>query len=148
DFSKEQRDWKPDIKSVWSKKVRELLGPCLEDTRQKIGFQERVRALKFAPLGDCRRQFALRAGAPTMEWEVTNEEDGRADAAGQINHDADRPAKLQTTPDAPTLAPEADAALGLATDGAASPAPDQEPAQDELDGQLEPVEEEPEDIEW
>jgi hypothetical protein len=67
EFSKEQRDWKPDVKPVWSKKVRELLGKCVDHTRQKIGFQERVRALKFAPLDDCRHHFALRAGAPNME---------------------------------------------------------------------------------
>jgi hypothetical protein len=35
DFSKEQRDWRPEVKCVWSKKVRELLGQCVDDTRQK-----------------------------------------------------------------------------------------------------------------
>ena len=115
--------------------------------------------MKFAPLGDCRRQFAFRAGAPDMEWEPTNEEEGRADAAGQINRDGDRPAKLRTPPDAPKLAPESDTELGLASNGAArqgsesgkpaaSPVPEKDPAQDELDGQWEAVEEEPEDVEW
>jgi hypothetical protein len=159
DFSKEQRDWKPVVKSVWSRKLRDILGDCVDDTRQKIGLQERVRAFKFAPLDDCRRQFATRAGAPTMEWEPTNEEEGRADTARQINQDADTPAKLQTPPDAPKLAPESDAELGLASVGtagqgsesgkpAASPVPEKNPSQDELDGQCEPVEEEPEDVEW
>jgi hypothetical protein len=94
-----------------------------------------------------------------MEWEPTNEEDERVDAAGQINRDGDRPAKLRTPPDAPKLAPESDTELGLASNGAArqgsesgkpaaSPVPDQEPAQDELDGQWEPVEEEADDVEW
>jgi hypothetical protein len=154
DFSKEQRDWRPDVKSVWSKKMRELLGRCVQETRQKHHWQNiRVRALRFTPLGECRRQFELRAGAPTMEWEPTNEEDERVDAAGQINRDADRPAKIQTPPDAPKLAPEADAALGLAANGAAgqpaaSPVPEKDPAKDERDGQWEPAEEEPEDVEW
>ena len=97
DFSKEQRDWRPDVKSVWSKKMRELLGPCVQETKQKHQWQDiRVRAFKFAPLGECRSQFALRAGAPNMEWEPTNEEDDGPDAAGQISQDADRPANLQT----------------------------------------------------
>jgi len=161
DFSKEQRDWKPDVKPVWSKKVRELLGPCVQETRQKHPLQNiRVRAFMFAPLADCRRQFALRAGAPTMEWEPTNDEDDRADAAKQIKQDADRLARLQTPTDAPKLTPESDTELGLASDGAAgqgsesskpaaSPVPEKDPAQDELDDiEWEPVEEEPEDVEW
>src|SRR5262249_6021979 len=153
-------DWRPDVKSVWSKKVRELLDPCVDDIRCKIDDYPRARALRFALLGDCRRQFALRAGAPNMEWEPTNEEEGRADTAGQINQDADTPAKLQTPPDAPKLAPDSETDRELASNGAAGrgsenggeppalPAPDQEPALDELDGQWEPVEEEPEDVEW
>jgi hypothetical protein len=158
-FTKQQRDWRPDVKSVWSRKLRDLLGECVDDARQKIGFQERVRAFKFAPLDDCRRQFALRAGAPTMEWEPTNEENGRGDAAGQIGQDADRPVELETPPDASKLAPESDTELGLASNGAAgqgsesgkpaaSPVPEKDPAKDDLDGQWEAVEEEPEDVEW
>jgi hypothetical protein len=154
-FSKEQRDYRPDVKSVWSKKVRELLGPCLEDTRQKIGFQDRVRALRFAPLSDCRRQFATCAGAPNMEWEATNEEDEGPYAARHINQDAGGPVELETPPDAPKLAPESDTELGLASNEASGQGsenmgepPGKQPAQDELDGLWEPVEEEPEDVEW
>jgi hypothetical protein len=118
----------------------------------------RTRSFRFAPLGDCRREFELRSGTANIEWEA--EEGERADVAGQINHDADRPAKLQTAPDAPTLAPDSETDRELSSNGAAGqgsgnggdppapPAPDQEPAQDELDGQWEPVEEEPEDVEW
>jgi hypothetical protein len=73
DFSKHQRSWRPDVKHVWSKKLRELLGLCMEDTRQNSS--QRVRAFKFAPLADCRRQFATLAGAPNIEWEPANEED-------------------------------------------------------------------------
>jgi hypothetical protein len=162
EFSKEQRDWRPDVKSVWSRKLRDLLGSCVEDTRQKIGWQDRVRAFRFAPLGDCRHQFALCAGAPNMEWEPTNEEDERQLAARQINQDADTPAKLNTLLDAPLLAPESDADLRLPSKGAAgqgnesgsaaaSLVPDNEPVEDELDGaqweqpEGEPIEEEPEE---
>ena len=160
DFSKEQRDWKPDVKSVWSKKMRELLGTCVQETRQKHHFQNtRVRAFRLLPLSDCRRQFALRAGAPNMEWEPTNEEDERADGAEQINQDADGPAKLKTPPDAPKLAPESDTepapneAAGQGTgdmgEPPGTPAPEKEPAEDELhDIYREAIEEEPEDIEW
>jgi len=73
DFSKHQRHWRPDVKAVWSKKLRELLGPCMEDARQK-NYTQRVRAFKFAPLADCRRQFASHSGAPNIEWEPANEE--------------------------------------------------------------------------
>ena len=54
-----------------------------------------------------------------MEWEPTNDEDDRADAAKQIKQDADRLARLQTPTDAPKLTPESDTELGLASDGAA-----------------------------
>jgi len=40
-----------------------------------------------------------------MEWEPTNEEDERADAARPIKQDAGRPVELETPPDAPQLQP-------------------------------------------
>jgi hypothetical protein len=140
DFTKQQRDWRPDVKSVWSKKVRELLGQCVDDARQKIGFQDRVRVLRFAPLSDCRRQFALRAGAPKMEWEPTNEEDERADAARQIKQDAGRPVELETPLDAPQLQPV------IEPDDAPDVGPEPEP-EDGPELEWEPVIE-PEDEEW
>jgi hypothetical protein len=95
-----------------------------------------------------------------MEWERTNEEDERADAARQTVPDADGPAELQTPLDTPELAPEPDTEF-LARNGAAGQArenmggqpvtltPEKEPAQDELDDiQWEPTEEEPEGVEW
>ena len=72
DFSKQQHDWRPEIKAVWSKKVRTVLGPCVGDTRQTTG-KERVRSFKFAPLADCRRQFANHI--PDLEWEPDDEPD-------------------------------------------------------------------------
>ena len=91
-----------------------------------------------------------------MEWEPTNEEDERADAAGQIEPDADGPAKLQTPVDAPKLAPESDTELDFAPNGAAGQGtgvkgepPGKEPAEDELDdGERDPIEDEPDDVEW
>ncbi len=85
DFSKHQRYWRPDAKHVWSKRLRELLGPCMEDTRQN--YTQRVRAFKFAPLADCRCRFATVAGAPNIEWEPANDEDERAGPAiGAAEH--------------------------------------------------------------
>jgi hypothetical protein len=86
DFSKHQRHWRPDANHVWSKKLRKLLGTCMEDTRQKNDTQ-RVRAFKFAPLADCRRRFATIAGAPNIEWEPANDEDECAGPAiGAAEH--------------------------------------------------------------
>jgi hypothetical protein len=95
-----------------------------------------------------------------MEWEPANEEDGRADAAGQVSQPADRLARPPMPPDAPKLSPKSDAELKLPSKEAAgqcnesgSPAaslvPEKDPAQDEHDGvEWEPLEEEPEDVEW
>jgi hypothetical protein len=68
EFSKERREWQPEIKDLWSKKIRKVLSPCVEDVRETIGAQ-RVRSLKFASLADCRRQFEAHVGAPDIEWE-------------------------------------------------------------------------------
>jgi hypothetical protein len=72
EFSKRQRDWKPEIKSVWSKKLRTALGPHIDATRPTKG-KARVRSFQFAPLDDCRRQFASHLCAPDLEWETENE---------------------------------------------------------------------------
>jgi hypothetical protein len=58
DFSKQQRAWRPEIKSVWSKKMRAALGRCVADTKQKTG-SDRVRSFQFAPLADCRLPTAV-----------------------------------------------------------------------------------------
>jgi hypothetical protein len=68
DFSKRQRDYRPETRSVWSKKTRAALGPCLTDTRG--GGKERVRSFQFKPLADCRGQFASHLGALEIEWEA------------------------------------------------------------------------------
>jgi hypothetical protein len=69
EFSKERREWQPDIKDSWSKKIRKMLGPCVGDTRPLIG-RERVHSLKFAPLADCRHRFEACVGAPNIEWDA------------------------------------------------------------------------------
>jgi hypothetical protein len=72
DFSKHQHAFRPDTKSVWSKKVRKVLGRCVSGTRQTQG-NDRIRFFQFAPLADCRRQFAAHVGAPDIEWEPEND---------------------------------------------------------------------------
>ena len=72
DFSERQHAWRPEIKSVWSKKMRAALGRCVADTKQKTG-SERVRLFQFAPLDACRLQFGNHVGAPDIEWELENE---------------------------------------------------------------------------
>jgi hypothetical protein len=68
EFSKQQRSWRPEIKDLWSKKIRSALGPCVTDTRPN-----RIRSFQFAPLADCRRRFEIHAGAPNIEWQPMDE---------------------------------------------------------------------------
>jgi hypothetical protein len=72
EFSKRQRDWKPEIKSVWSKNIQVALSPHIGLTRPTKG-NTRVRSFQFAPLDDCRRQFASHLCAPDLEWEAVSE---------------------------------------------------------------------------
>jgi hypothetical protein len=72
DFSKRQRDWKPEIKSVWSKNIQAALGPYIGLTRSAKG-GTRVRSFQFAPLHDCRRQFASHLSAPDLEWDAESQ---------------------------------------------------------------------------
>jgi hypothetical protein len=72
DFSKRQHAFRPDIKSVWSKKIRKVLGPCVRNTRQTQD-NRRIRSFQFAPLADCRHQFATHIGALDMEWDPEND---------------------------------------------------------------------------
>jgi hypothetical protein len=73
EFSKKRREHHPEIKSSWSRKVREVLGPCVKDVRPTLN-GERVRSFEFAPLEDCRRQFADHVGARDLEWEETDDD--------------------------------------------------------------------------
>jgi hypothetical protein len=72
DFSKRQHAWRPDIKAVWSKKMRTALRGCMADMKHKTG-NDRIRSFRLKPLADCRRQFAIHIGAPNIEWEPENE---------------------------------------------------------------------------
>jgi hypothetical protein len=75
EFSKRQRDYRPDTKSVWSKNIRKALGPCLGDTRTG---KQRDRVFKLVALADCRRRFANHIGAVNIEWEPqTDTQHGR-----------------------------------------------------------------------
>jgi hypothetical protein len=76
EFSKQQRAWRPEIKDVWSKKVRGTLRPYVVDKR--LG-KDRARSFQFAALADCRRQFEVHAGAPNIEWQPMDEPDNPPD---------------------------------------------------------------------
>ena len=67
-----QRDWKPEIKDLWSKNIRTALGPYVSETRPTVA-GNRVRSFAFGPLADCRRQFEHHVGAPSIEWGPENE---------------------------------------------------------------------------
>jgi hypothetical protein len=70
EFSERQRDWRPERKDLWSKKLRALLGPCVKEVRPG---KDRLRSFQLAPLADCRRQFETYARAPNIEWEPEDE---------------------------------------------------------------------------
>ena len=96
-----------------------------------------------------------------MEWEPTNEEDERADAARQIEPDADGPAKLQTplTPQSwhPSRTPSwnsrpmepPDRALGTWANRPVHLRRKRSPQKtNSTTSNREPIEEDPEDVEW
>ena len=80
EFSKRQRDWKPEIKAVWSKNIRAALDPHIHPTRPTKG-AIRVRLFQFAPLDDCRRQFASHLSAPDLEWDAENQPNNHSQEA-------------------------------------------------------------------
>src|ERR1035437_8301090 len=53
EFSKQRRECQPEIKDLWSKKIRAVLGSHVDETRPAIA-GNRVRSFAFAPLADCR----------------------------------------------------------------------------------------------
>lgn len=83
DFSKQQRDYKPDRKSQWAKKIRTRLGLCVANKRETIG--ERARLTEFGPLADCRYQFAKSVGAPDLEWEEPDKQPNPATSAAGVD---------------------------------------------------------------
>jgi len=103
EFSKQQHDWRPEIKDLWSKAIRSMLGSCVRDTRQQTSFG-RVRSFQFAPLADCRRQFANHIGAPDLEWEPDNEPDPAPGVTvGLAAEDVGEPTEPDALHDAPSL---------------------------------------------
>jgi hypothetical protein len=67
-FSSKRRDYRPEGKSQWSKKLLAILGRHLTTTRI-TGNTGRTRTFQFGLLGDCREQFAAQMGAD-FEWEA------------------------------------------------------------------------------
>jgi hypothetical protein len=104
EFSKQRREFHPEIKDLWSKKIRTLLGACVSDKKQKTD-EGRVRMFQFAPLADCRSQFASHIGAPNMEWQEPDNEPASAPGAavGQTAEDVGEPTKLDAPLDAATI---------------------------------------------
>ena len=103
EFSKGQHDWRPEIKAVWSKTIRTMLGSCVSDTRQQTSMG-RVRSFQFASLADCRRQFASHIGAPDLEWEPDNEPETAPGASdGRTAEDIGEPAESDAPQDAPSI---------------------------------------------
>ena len=78
EFSKRQHDWKPSIKAVWAKNIRAALGPHISSTRPTKG-DTRVRSFDFAPLADCRQQFASHLCAPYLEWDGESQPDNQSE---------------------------------------------------------------------
>ncbi len=138
EFSKEHREWQPDIKDLWSKKIRNVLGPCVEDVRQTTG-KERVRSFKFASLADCRRQFETHVGAQNIEWEPANAPEPATDATvHQTADDLGDPTVLDAVDDAPSIEWEPE----LAPENWPEDEPDYEPEYEpDCDPECEPANE-------
>jgi hypothetical protein len=71
---KQRREYQPEIKSEWSKKVRKALGSLIVERRPSVG-GDRDRHFDFGPLDQCRERFAKTVGAPHLEWEEPDEAD-------------------------------------------------------------------------
>ena len=106
DFSKRQHDWRPEIKSVWSKNIHTVLDANVVDTRPTI-YNQRLRSFQFAPLADCRRQFASHIGAPDLEWEPDDESESAPVAAGRTG-EVGEPTESDALHDAPSIEWEPD----------------------------------------
>jgi hypothetical protein len=106
EFSKQQRDWRPDDKSVWSKKILERLGSCVKGARQ-IDAGERVRVFKFAPLADCRHEFE--AQVPNIEWEEPNNEPELVPSPNPVTHEEVSPPEVSRPDGADADSPPQDA---------------------------------------
>jgi hypothetical protein len=106
EFSKQRREWQPATKDVWSKNIHAVLGPNVKDTRPTTDYG-RVRSFQFAPIADCRRQFANYLGAPDFKWEDPENEPGAAPGAtiGQTGANVGEPRGLDALHDAPSIAP-------------------------------------------
>jgi hypothetical protein len=73
EFSKQRREWQPEIKDLWAKKIRAALGPHVNEVRPTTVAGNRVRSFAFGPLTECRRRFECYIGASNIGWEPENE---------------------------------------------------------------------------
>jgi hypothetical protein len=95
EFSKRQRAWKPEIKSVWSKNIQAALGPHIGLTRPTKG-TTRIRSFQFGPLHDCRRKFASHLCAPHLEWEAESPPVNQSEEASDTPAPASTPPAMRT----------------------------------------------------
>jgi hypothetical protein len=87
EFSKRQRVYRPAPKSLWGKRLKELLGPAVVESKKSIG-TSRVRYLQFPTLEECRNAFVKSTGVAELDWgEVPYEPPGQggADVSGLAN---------------------------------------------------------------
>jgi hypothetical protein len=89
EFSKRQRDWRPAIKSVWSKDIQAALGPLIGETRPTKG-NKRVRLFQFGPLADCRQRFMSHLGAPDLEWQAETHQNKQSEEVPGREREDDR----------------------------------------------------------
>jgi hypothetical protein len=81
-FSKQRREYQPEIKDIWSKSVRGALGQKVKSTRPTVN-GTRAHSFEFGSLADCRRQFAEHLGDPGLEWESYNTEEDKVEDPGE-----------------------------------------------------------------
>jgi hypothetical protein len=88
DFSTRRRDFRPATKSVWSKRLLQVLGPNLTPTRPEAN-GERIRSFSFADLASCRDLFSTEMGAD-FEWEPYQSNETASGQAVSPNHSTAR----------------------------------------------------------
>ena len=80
EFNKQQRGYRPAPKSVWGKRLKQLLGPAVVVSKKSIG-TSRVRYLQFRTLEECRNAFVKSTGVAELEWgDVPYEQPGQGGA--------------------------------------------------------------------
>jgi hypothetical protein len=100
DFSKRQRDYRPSTRSVWAKRIGELLGPNLTQVRRS---EEggRVRSFHFSHLAACREQFSAKIKAD-FDWEPVEPTQNAGDDGAGLPKPSEAPKQTPATDPAHT----------------------------------------------